>query len=52
MLEETQQEMKTHMSEIQGKMLETIDAIQEQKIRIVEQNIENTIENIHNNNEE
>jgi hypothetical protein len=51
-LEETQQEMKTHMSEIQGKMLETIDAIQEQKIRIVEQNIENTIENIHNNNEE
>ena len=51
-LEETQQEMKAHMSEIQGKMLETIDAIQEQKIRIVEQNIENTIENIHNNNEE
>ena len=47
-LEETQEEMKAHMSEIQGKMLETIDAIQEQKIRIVEQNIENTIENIHN----
>ena len=51
-LEETQQEMKAHMSEIQGKMLETIDAIQEQKIQVVEKNIENTIENIHNNNEE
>ena len=51
-LEETQQEMKAHMSEIQEKMLENIDAIQEQKIQVVEQNIENTIENIHNNNEE
>lgn len=51
-LEETQQEMKVHMSEIQEKMLENIDAIQEQKIQVVEQNIENTIENIHNNNEE
>ena len=51
-LEETQQEMKAHMSEIQGKMLETIDAIQEQKIQVVEKNIENIIENIHNNNEE
>ena len=51
-LEETQQEMKAHMSEIQEKMLENIDAIQEQKIQVVEKNIENTIENIHNNNEE
>lgn len=51
-LEETQQEMKAHMSEIQEKMLENIDAIQEQKIHVVEKNIENTIENIHNNNEE
>jgi hypothetical protein len=51
-LEETQQEMKSHMSEIQEKMLENIDAIQEQKIHVVEKNIENTIENIHNNNEE
>lgn len=47
-LEETQQEMKAHMSEIQEKMLENIDAIQEQKL----QNSENTIENIHNNTEE
>ena len=47
-LEETQQEMKAHMSEIQEKMLENIDAIQEQKKQVVEKNIEN----IHNNNEE
>jgi len=40
------------MNEIQEKMLENIDAIQEQKIQVVEKNIENTIENIHNNNEE
>ena len=51
-LEETQQEMKAHMNEIQEKMLENIDAIQEQKIQVVEKNIENIIENIHNNNEE
>ena len=51
-LEETQQEMKAHMSEIQEKMLENINANQEKKMQDIEQNIENTIENIHNNTEE
>ena len=56
-LEETQQEMKTHMNELQEKLLENINAIQEKNLQNIEQNmeqhmeqnIENTIESIHNN---
>lgn len=51
-LEETQQEMKTHMNELQEKLLENINAIQGKNLQDIEQNIENTIENIHNNTEE
>jgi len=50
-LEETQQEMKTHMNELQEKLIENIDNnIQDKKLQNIE-NIENTIENIHNNSE-
>ena len=59
-LEETQQEMKTHMNELQEKLLENSNIIQENNLQnnieqnienIIENTIENTIENIHNSSE-